>query len=196
MSHSSSSVSFWLYPLIAAGFVVACLFGFAFGYRYPIWTLRAFRVPSSSMCPTVCNGERIFAELRGNQPYVPQRGGVILFEYGAESSLFIKRVIGIPGDTVGPGPDNTILVNGKTWQAPAVCAKSLLEGKAQIEASPTLFPVTHVAANQVFVIGDNLNYSLDSRTPHYEPITFDKILGKPVLIYWSPESARIGCPVQ
>lgn len=100
MSDGPSNYRLWIYLLVGTGMVLGGLFGYEFIYRYPIWTLHAFRVPSSSMCPTICNGERILVEMQGGQPYTPKRGDVIVFEYGPESVNFIKRVIGLPGDIV------------------------------------------------------------------------------------------------
>jgi signal peptidase I len=57
------------------------------------------------------------------------------------------------------------------------------------------FKETHVSENQLFVIGDNLPNSFDSRVDRFEPVTTDKVIGRPVLIYWSTDSSRIGCPI-
>jgi signal peptidase I len=149
--------------MAAAGAMLAGLFVYQFVFRYPFWTLHAFVVPSGSFCPTICRGERIVAQMQWGNPYVPKRGDVILFQHGPNQTNYIKRVIGIPGDVVGPGPRNTILVNGQPWQPPAACAKSLCQPK---DTSFIPFPPFHnatVAPNQIFVVGDNLEDSFDSR---------------------------------
>ena len=187
----------FIYVTVSGGLIVAALFAYEFFYRYPIWNLRAFRVPSSSMCPSICSGERVFVEMLGQQEYVPKRGEVVAFKYGAESASLIKRVIGIPGDTVAPGPNDTILVNEQPWTPPTVCAKSPSpDGLPRDKSSYARFTQTKVPTGQIFVIGDNLYNSFDSRIPQFEPVTFDKVFGKPVLIYWSPEGTRIGCSIR
>jgi signal peptidase I len=197
MTEASSKYRIWIYLFVGIGLVLAALFGYEFIYRYPIWTLHAFSVPSSSMCPTICNGERVLAEMRGELPYAPRRGEVILFDNGRDPAKFVKRVIGVPGDIVAPGPNGTILVNGRSWQGPPICAKSLLPTATNPDISLySAFKETVVMPGHVFVIGDNLYNSFDSRIPQFEPVTFDKVRGRPVMIYWSPDSSRIGCAIQ
>jgi signal peptidase I len=196
MNPSSFQYRFWIYLLASLGALVAALFAYLFVFRYPIWTLHAFVVPSGSFCPTICKGERVLARMQFGAPYVPKRGDVILFRYGADQVNYLKRVIGLPGDVVAPGPGNTILVNGRLWQPPAVCAKKLLTSGASQENGGYPFPLTKVPAGQMFVIGDNLNNSFDSPFADFGPVTPDKVTAKPVLIYWSPEASRIGCPVR
>jgi len=197
MSEAPSKYRTWLLLLVGAGLVVAGLFAYEFFYRYPIWTLHAFVIPSSSVCPTVCKGERILVEMRGEEPYVPKRDDVVVFEHGPDQLNYIKRVIGIPGDIVAPGSGNTILVNGSPWQPPPGCGKSLLSvEKVGDNAAPVDFKEIRVPPGQIFVIGDNLNNSFDSRIEHFDPVTLDKVRGRPVMIYWSSESSRFGCPIR
>jgi signal peptidase I len=196
VKRSPTKYRIWIYLFVSAGFVVAALLAYVFLYSYPYWTLRPFKIPSKSMCPTICNGERIFVRMQNGAGYVPREGDVIIFEYGPDRAKFIKRVIGIPGDTVAPGPNNTILVNGEPWHPPPVCAKSLLTQETSLDMTPySHFKETHVSENQLFVIGDNLPNSFDSRVDRFEPVTTDKVIGRPVLIYWSTDSSRIGSPI-
>jgi signal peptidase I len=159
VKNAPSNYRTFLYIISSFGLVVAAVFAYEFFYRYPIWTLRAFRVPSSSMCPTICSGERVLAQMQYGKVYVPKRGDVILFQYGPDHVLFIKRIIGLPGDAVAAGPANKILVNDSAWQPPPVCGRSL---SLPDNSSAVSFATRKVPTGQVFVIGDNLNNSLDS----------------------------------
>lgn len=187
-----STFRIFLYIAVSIGALLACLFAYEFLYAHPIWGLRAFNVRSGSMCPTVCQGERVFADMNFGVSYTPVRNDVVVLLYGQDQVLFVKRVIGLPGDTISPGPGKTILVNGRPWQPPAVCGKSLLPPE-NIPAS--VFPSTKVQDDQLFVIGDNVTHSLDSRFTQFEPVHLGQIVGKAALIYWSPESSRIGCAI-
>jgi signal peptidase I len=178
MRDTPTHYRFWLYVLISIGSVIAALFSYQFFYRYPIWTLRAFRVPASSMCPAICNGERVFVQMRNGDSYVPHRGDVIAFNYNGEEATFLQRV-------------------RPPWQAPPVCAKSLVPAESNSNSGLySGFNEKGVPAGEIFVIGDNLYNSNDSRVEGFAPITLDQVIGKPVMIYWSPESARIGCPIR
>jgi signal peptidase I len=197
MTDASSKYKMWIYLMASVGALLAALFAYHFVYRYPIWTLHAFVVPSSSFCPTICKGERVFVQMQFGEPYIPRRGDVIVFPHGPDQVNYIKRVMGIPGDVVAPGPGNTILVNGQPWQPPSACAKSLLARESDGHSFPPVsFQATKVPNNQIFVVGDNLNNSFDSRIDQFGTVGPDQVIGKPVMIYWSPESSRIGCPIQ
>jgi len=156
------------------------------------WTgFAAFKVSSASMCPTICLGERIVADMRAYKSKSPQRGDVILLAYKLSSALFVKRVIGIPGDIVEPGPNGSILVNGKPLPPPEVCGNPVEQKSDPAESST--FEWTRVPEGTFFVIGDNLGHSFDSRIPEFGPVVLDQIQGKPLYVYWSPGHSRISC---
>jgi signal peptidase I len=156
--------------------------------------LRAFRVPSDSMCPTICFNERIIAGMDAFNGRPPDRGEVILFDHPPGGEKFLKRVVAVGGDTVAPGPANTILVNGKTVDWPVVCGDPVRDegySSEQVE-----FKALTVPKDSFFVVGDNLNHSLDSRYRGFGLVQRDLAQGKALLIYWSPGKSRIGCSIR
>jgi signal peptidase I len=178
--------------LIYSGAVVAFLLAY-FVAKFFLWArcfdLHAFRVPSASMCPAICEDERVIAGMDAFNARIPQRGEIILFERGEDNTRFIKRVIAVAGDTIAPGPSNAIFVNNKPLILPPPCGENNVYARLAGEGQP--FQTVKVPAGSLFVIGDNLDNSYDSR--HFGLVTLDKVKGKALLIYWSPNTSRIGC---
>lgn len=162
------------------------------------WTgsanLRAFRSSSDSMCPAVCSNERIIAGMDAFDSQSPRRGDVILFYFGPGSVTYIKRAIAIEGDSVAPGPDDSILVNGKSVALPHICGSPVQNTDSH--APPEPFVATTVPKGSYFVIGDNLNNSYDSRIEGFGLVKREQVRGKALFIYWSPGKSRFGCPVR
>jgi signal peptidase I len=153
----------------------------------------AYKVPSSSMCPTICVDDRIVLDAWAYHGRPPQRGDLILMKQPSSDTLLIKRVIALPGDLVEPGPGGSPLVNGQPFRAPAPCGHlvSIKVGSA----SSAVFQPTKVPDGTFFVVGDNLDNSFDSRTPEFGPVTLDRLRGRPLYFYWSPVRARIACRI-
>jgi len=181
-------IGFFVY----SGIAVALLFIFV-GAKFFFWAkcfeLHAFRVPSASMCPAICVNERIIAGMDAFNMRAPQRGEVILFDQDEGNTKFIKRVIGVAGDTVGRGPSNTILVNNTPLTLPLPCGNHNHYDPLAPEGPP--FETVKVPRGSLFVIGDNLDNSYDSR--EFGLVRLDKVRGKALLIYWSSNASRIGC---
>jgi len=159
------------------------------------WTgFGAFAVPSASMCPTICKGERIVADRKAYKNKAPQRGDIVLVKHQMFDELLIKRVVGVPGDLVETGPDNTILVNGSPLRSPEVCQLNLREH--DLPGNGPAFHSIGIPKGALFLIGDNLGNSLDSRFPEFGLASLDEIRGKPIFLVWSPKFSRIGCAVR
>jgi signal peptidase I len=102
----------------------------------------------------------------------PKRGDVIVFRYPNDPSRdFIKRVIGVPGDTVEIN-NGTLLINGK----------AVPEDYLESSTLGSSFQKTTVPAGKYFVLGDNRNNSSDSRAWGFVPA--DNVIGQAMLSYW------------
>lgn len=154
----------------------------------------AFKVPSRSMCPTICVGDRIVVDANAYRSGDPQRGDVIAMKHSSSEGPFLKRIIGLPGDTVAPGPHATVLVNGQSFVPPLPCAMPSWPRVEPFDYSD--FHLTKVPEGTYFVIGDNVGDSFDSRVVQFGPVTLQMILGKPLYFYWSPTHSRIGCAIR
>ena len=105
----------------------------------------------------------------------PKRGEIVVFEYPLEPGRdFVKRVIGLPGETVAIEA-GSILIDGDVLEEPYIV------NKGQHYMSPILVP-----EGSYFVVGDNRENSSDSR--FWGPVDMTNIIGKVSLRYWPFES--------
>jgi signal peptidase I len=158
------------------------------------FVVQAFKIPSGSMEPTLEIGDHIlvnkfiygikipFTHLSFGAWEQPKRGDVIVFIYPLEPEKdFIKRVIGVPGDTVKI-VNKKLYVNGAEAQDSHAVYKedTLLPG--DIQKRDNFGPIT-VPPGKIFVLGDNRDRSLDSRFWGFVPQ--EDVKGKAFIIYWS-----------
>lgn len=122
------------------------------------------------MEPTLNNGE-IVVLLKTNKL---QRGDLCGFSYS--NKILIKRVIGLPGDTIIIDEAGTVFVNGEELDEPYVSDQSL--GECDIE-----FPY-EVPEGTYFLMGDHRETSIDSRNTVIGCIEKDQIVGKLFLRIW------------
>jgi signal peptidase I len=158
------------------------------------FVVQAFKIPSGSMEDTLLVGDHILVNkfIYGERiPYTdirfftfnrPQRGDVVVFIYPEdESKDFIKRVVGIEGDTIEV-KDKNLYVNDQLQNEPYAVHKD----NAVIPAHVTkrdYFGPQQVPKDMLFVMGDNRDRSADSRFWGFVPMS--KVKGKAFLIYWS-----------
>lgn len=157
-------------------------------------SFKAFSVPSSSMCPTICAGERIVADMGAYRYNTAQRGELIMLEHQPFHNLITKRVIGVEGDLIEANEHGQISVNGTVLKVPELCGHPKLESNRKIEMPA--FPPTRVAPRTFFVVGDNLPNSFDSRIPEFGVVTADEVRARPEYIYFSHQFSRIGCKLR
>ena len=130
-----------------------------------------YRIDGNSMNPTLLNGEYLIISNFAYQLDEPQRGDILVFRHPRSDLNLIKRVIGLPGDTIEV-QNGAVSVNGVALTEP------------YIEAPPTYSSSWVVPEGQFFVLGDNRNNSSDSHAWGFLPE--ENILGKALLVYWPP----------
>ncbi len=158
------------------------------------FVVQAFKIPSGSMEPTLLIGDHILVNkfIYGVKlPLVrkeiipvsePERGDVIVFVYPVDPSKdFIKRVIGLPGDTVEI-IDEKLYINGKPYRDEHGTYTPRAPGLDNPGGKYDFGPVT-VPEDQYFVMGDNRDHSYDSRFWGFVPES--SIKGEAFMIYWS-----------
>lgn len=133
------------------------------------------RVPSESMENTIMTGDRFFGNRLAYLFDDPERYDIVVFKYpDDESQLFVKRVIGLPGETVEI-KDGKVYING---------SDTPLDDSYTPETPVGDYGPYTVPEDSYFMLGDNRNHSRDSRLWNQPYVKKDKILGKAVLRYF------------
>lgn len=146
------------------------------------------KIPSASMEETIMTGDRIFGfrlayginlDLFGKtiskKISDPQRFDIVIFKYpDDESQLFIKRVIGLPGETVEIR-DGKVYIDGSDTPLDDSFIPEEMQGS---------FGPYEVPEDCYFMLGDNRNRSKDSRYWENTYVKFEQIVGKAVFRYY------------
>ena len=135
------------------------------------------KIPSESMEQTIMTGDRIFGfrMAYGIKFHEPERGDIVIFKYpDDESQLFIKRLIGLPGDTVEI-KNGKVFINGEEDE----------EANSHVPETPTgNYGPYVVPEGCYFMLGDNREHSKDSRFWSNTFVTYDEIVGKAIVRYY------------
>ncbi len=158
------------------------------------FVIQAFKIPSGSMIPSLLVGDHILVNkfIYGIKiPFInktlipistPHRNDVIVFIFPKDKSKdFIKRVIGLPGETLK-------IINGKIYINEKLFDDEYgiySDSQEQRLINPTKsnYGPTKIPAGHLFVMGDNRDNSHDSRFWGFVPI--ESVRGKALIIYWS-----------
>ena len=144
--------------------------------------VQPFSIPSGSMEPTLQIGDRVLVSKVSYHLHGIQRGDIVVFKTPKTDNEpgvndLIKRVIGLPGETIQSGPDASVLINGQYVNQPWLSA-------AAKESPGPAIPKQTIPAGDYFVMGDNRGDSDDSRFPNVGLIPRNLIVGKAVMVVW------------
>jgi signal peptidase I len=181
---------------IAVDWIVTIVGAIAIVLVIKAWVVNPYRIPSSSMEPTLhcarpapgCEArfsDRVLANRFIYHFHSPQRGDIIVFQTPPEArtkcgagGTFVKRIIGLPGDTVQERVLNGagyIYIDGRKLDEPYI-----QQDRRDIGPAKTY----HVPASSYFVMGDNRAQSCDSRV--WGSVPRKNIIGKVFMTYWPP----------
>lgn len=137
------------------------------------------KVPTGSMLNTIQEGDRIIASRLAYLNDDPERYDIIIFKYpDDESQYFVKRVIGLPGETVN-------IVNGIVYVTKTDGTTIQLDDSFVTNCVPVgNFGPYVVPEDSYFMLGDNRNNSEDSRYWENKYVKKDKIIGKVLFRYY------------
>jgi signal peptidase I len=144
---------------------------------------RSFTVPSTSMERTILPGDQLVADMRYYHSRRPVPREVIIFL--RNRTFLIKRVIATGGEAV-QGLGNTIFVNGQEQDEPYVEHTS----RAEPNWPMSNFGPIYIPNGKYFVMGDNRDVSLDSRSKDFGLVDESSIVGKPLYVFASNRRGR------
>ena len=158
------------------------------------FVVQAFKIPSGSMKDTLLIGDHILVSkfIYGiKNPFndatlipfkKPQRRDIVVFKYPVNPKQdYIKRVVGLPGDTIEI-KDKKVYVNDEPQEEKYAI---FLDNKilpAHVQRRDNMGPIT-VPENSLFVMGDNRDNSYDSRFWNF--VDLKSVKGKAFILYWS-----------
>ena len=161
----------WVAGSTAVSFVLVPDRATAFGYEH-------YSIPAGSMSPTVRPGDRIVVDTWRYRNAPPAFGDIVVCDFG-DGTLLVKRVVGVPGDTIElRGP--LLVRNGAPVDEPYLNSEQGM--------TPRDFAPLTLGADEFFVLGDNRGNSNDSR--FRGPVAGDAISGRVEFIYFSRDWER------
>lgn len=152
-------------------FILYILFVFALTYLIINYVGQRTQVSGSSMETTLHDGDNLIVEKISYRFTDPKRYDVIVFPFHYKAkTYYIKRIIGLPGETVLIDNQGTIYINGEVLNESY--GREVIKNPGLASEEITL------ADDEYFVMGDNRNYSSDSRDPSVANIKRDEIIGR------------------
>ncbi len=176
---------------------IVILAAFVLSQALRIWVFASFYIPSGSMETTLLINDKILVNKLAYDFHGVSRGDIVVFSNPpadtaeAPGTDLVKRVIGLPGETIWSAPNGTIYINGKPLSEPwlnqsaikdpglRVCSVLVTQREATGNTSCTPYKIP---ANSYFMMGDNRGFSMDSR--YFGAVNKAYFVGKVDLIYW------------
>ena len=144
-----------------------------FGLTYLIVTYVGQRtsVSGSSMETTLSDGDNLIVDKISYRFHDPERFDIVVFPFRyADKTYYIKRIIGLPGETVYIYEEGTIYIDGEVLNENF--------GKEVIQDPGRAYETITLGEDEYFVLGDNRNNSSDSRDPVVGNIHRNELIGK------------------
>lgn len=176
MKAETKNILDWIFTLVFAVLLAIVIRAYVAEARW---------IPSESMLPTLKIGDRLIIDKVSFHFSGIKRGDIIVFKAPPASNLdevMIKRVIGLPGDTVAI-KNGLVYINGQPLDEPY-----------ELEKPDRDFKTLTVPENSLFVMGDNRNKSFDSR--FWGMVPEELIIGKAMARFYPLSNATFFYPVK
>ena len=152
---------------------------------------RKEEVRGTSMYPTLVEGESVIINMAANYVGEIKRFDVVVAREYRSDDLWVKRVIGLPGETISYRED-VLYVDGKAMEEPFLDKKYVEQVKKS--ANKLYFTQDYTSKklgkNEYLLVGDNRNESLDSRNDAVGPFQREQIIARGVFVYQPFSKAR------
>jgi signal peptidase I len=136
---------------------------------------QATRVEGQSMEPNLHTDQRLVVEKVSYRFHGPQRFDIVVLKLPSQGDeLLIKRVVGLPGETVEMR-DGRVYINGEPLD--------------DVDTRPGRKGEVAVPPLHIYVLGDNRNHSNDSRS--FGPVPIENVVGRAWVSYWPPEEVGV-----
>jgi signal peptidase I len=187
----------WILTIVGAILIVVAL---------KEWVVNPYRIPSSSMEPALNCAKPALGCLGNSSDRVlacricldfssPSRGDIVVFNTPSkaandcgEGGTFVKRVVGLPGETVREDDSGFIWIRGPDSKKFVKLKEPYLTAQRRLADSAHFGQLWHVPKGEYFMMGDNRSQSCDSRT--WGSVPRSKLIGTVFFVYWPPD--RIG----
>lgn len=156
-----------------------------------VFVARKEEVRGTSMYPTLVEGESVIINMAANYVGEIKRFDVVVAREYRSDDLWVKRVIGLPGETISYRED-VLYVDGKAMEEPFLDKKYVEQVKKS--ANKLYFTQDYISKklgkNEYLLVGDNRNESLDSRNDAVGPFQWEQIIARGVFVYQPFSKAR------
>jgi len=181
-------------PNATREYIEAIVFALILALIIKTFFIQAFKIPSGSMIPTLLKGDQILvnkfiygtriplSDVKVLTVREPRRGDIVVFEYPEDRGVhYIKRLIGLPGDTIEI-VNKAVLINGEKYDVADAQYEDPEVLPSALSVRDNFGPLV-VPPHSYFMMGDNRDNSRDSRFWGF--VDNAELVGNAVIIYWS-----------